>query len=148
MVSKSCQKWCLQLSQIWDTTEAYYAFQCGQTNNYTFSRPVHSTALPPLQTIGFLPFFAFLSRSKLRKKGKVAKKLPKIGFSFLAFSQNISNLKIMYFMWNTSFFSTTHNYAFKVLKRLIFTIIMEHVAQDVCKQIGRKLPKNLTLITN
>ena len=148
MVSKSCHKWCLQLSQIWDTNETHYAFQCGQTNNYTISRPVHSTTLPPLQTIGFLPFFAFLSRSKLRKKGKVAKKLPKIGFSFLPSYQNISNLKIRYFRWNTSFFSTTHNYAFKLLKRLIFTIIMEHVAQDVCKQIGRKLPKNLTLITN
>jgi len=148
MVSKSCQKWCLQLFHIWNTNEAHYAFQCGQTNNYTFSRPVLSTTQPPLQTIVFLPFFTFLSRSKLRKKGKVAKKLPKIGFSFLPSYQNISNLKIMYFKWNTSFFSTTHNYAFKVLKRLIFTIIMEHVAQDVCKQIGRKLPKNLTLITN
>jgi hypothetical protein len=63
----------------------------------------------------------------MEKIGKVSKKFPKIGFLFLPFSQNISNLKIVYLEVHTSFLRTTHNYSYKSLIRLNFTLIHEPV---------------------
>jgi hypothetical protein len=147
-VSKSFQKWSWQLFHIWNTNEAHYAFRSIQTNIYTFSRPVHSTTLPPLLNRRKQPFFAFLRRSKLLKKGNVSKMFPKNGFSFLPFNRFISNHKIIISTMNRSFFSTTHNYACKSLLRLNFTFGYEPVKLDVFILFWAMFPKNLTLITN
>ena len=82
---------------------------------HKFSRPVHSTTLPPLLNRRFLPFFNNTKYFVRSKKCEIVRNRPKKRYLLLPFFWIISIINVSYENIKNTKLSTTHNYSSETL---------------------------------